>query len=62
MVFVFDRYGKLLAQLNTNTDWDGTLNGNLLPSSTYWFRLEYGEQENNIEVAKLTKAHFALKR
>jgi len=62
MVFVFDRYGKLLVQLSTDVDWDGTLNGNQLPSSTYWFRLEYSEQENNIEVAKLTKAYFALKR
>ncbi|SIS87359.1 gliding motility-associated C-terminal domain-containing protein [Zobellia uliginosa] len=62
MVFIFDRFGKLLAQLDTNSEWDGTLNGRPLPSSTYWFRLEYSEPENGIEVAKLTKSYFALKR
>ena len=62
LVYVFDRYGKLLAQLNANTDWDGTLNGKPLPSSDYWFRLKYDEQENGILVAKCTRANFSLKR
>jgi len=62
LVYVFDRYGKLLAQLNVNTDWDGTLNGKSLPSSDYWFRLEYDELEGGIVVAKCTRANFSLKR
>lgn len=62
LIFIFDRYGKLLAQLNVNTEWDGTLNGKALPSSDYWFRLEYEDQENGVEVAKCTRTHFSLKR
>lgn len=61
-VFVFDRYGKLLAQLGIKTDWDGTFNGSPLPSSDYWFRLEYGGQGDGVLVAKSTRTHFTLKR
>lgn len=62
VVFVFDRYGKLLAQLDANMDWDGTYNGQPMPSSDYWFRFEYTEDENGVVVAKNTKANFTLKR
>lgn len=63
LVFVFDRYGKLLKQLNANTiGWDGTFNGRPMPSSDYWFRFEYSEQEDAILVAKIRKTHFTLKR
>ncbi len=62
VVYIFDRYGKLLAQLDTNTEWDGALNGKSLPSSDYWFRLEYDEQEAGIIVARCTRANFSLKR
>ncbi|AYN68855.1 gliding motility-associated C-terminal domain-containing protein [Euzebyella marina] len=62
VVFVFDRYGKLLAQLNSNTEWDGTYNGKPLPSSDYWFRFEYEEDEEGVVVAKSTRANFTLKR
>ncbi|MFK5974332.1 MAG: T9SS type B sorting domain-containing protein [Flavobacteriaceae bacterium] len=63
LVFVFDRYGKLLKQLNANTvGWDGTFNGRPMPSSDYWFRFEYAEQEDAILIAKIRKTHFTLKR
>ncbi|SHJ21687.1 T9SS type B sorting domain-containing protein [Pseudozobellia thermophila] len=62
VVFIFDRYGKLLAQLDSTTDWDGTYNGKAMPSSDYWFRLEYQEDDNGVVVAKNTKANFSLKR
>lgn len=62
VVFVFDRYGKLLTQLNATGGWDGTYNGQQMPSSDYWFRFEYGEQENGALVAKTRKTHFTLKR
>ncbi|MFC6095016.1 T9SS type B sorting domain-containing protein [Flavobacterium qiangtangense] len=38
--------------------WDGTMNGSPLPSTDYWFRVEFSEQG----VAKEFKAHFSLKR
>jgi len=62
IVFVFDRYGKLLRQLGPTGGWDGTFNGQPMPSSDYWFRFEYGEQENGALVAKTRKTHFTLKR
>ena len=61
-VLVFDRYGKLMAQLGPSTDWDGTINGTPLPSSDYWFRLEYRRQADGVMVAKSTRTHFTLKR
>ncbi len=58
-IFIFDRYGKLLKQISPlSQGWDGTYNGNVLPSSDYWFRVEYTEQE----VRKEIKGHFTLKR
>lgn len=62
IVFVFDRYGKLLKQLGAIGGWDGTYNGNQMPSTDYWFRFEYSETDNGILVAKTRKTHFALKR
>ena len=58
-IYIFDRYGKLLKQISPLTPgWDGTYNGNALPSSDYWFRVEYTEQG----VQKEIKGHFTLKR
>jgi len=60
-IYIFDRYGKLLKQLGpTSPGWDGTFNGGLMPSSDYWFRLEYLEPTNNEQ--RIFTAHFALKR
>ena len=60
-IYIFDRYGKLIKQLSPSADsqgWDGTMNGSPLPSTDYWFRVEYQEQG----VAKEFRAHFSLKR
>ncbi|BCY28737.1 T9SS type B sorting domain-containing protein [Flavobacterium okayamense] len=58
-LYIFDRYGKLIKQLSTvGPGWDGTYNGEQLPSTDYWFSLEYLENG----VAKEFKAHFAMKR
>jgi gliding motility-associated-like protein len=57
----FDRYGKLLKQLSPvigSNGWDGTFNGEVLPSTDYWFKVEYKEANTNKEF----KAHFSLKR
>lgn len=61
-VFIFDRYGKLLKQIGEIGGWDGTFNGTPLPSSDYWFRLEYTEVEGGVAVNKVRKGHFTLKR
>ncbi len=63
VVFIFDRYGKLLKQLDASTiGWDGTFNGRPLPSSDYWFRLEYSRDENGVLVANTLRNHFSLVR
>ena len=62
VVYIFDRYGKLLKQLGTVGGWDGTYNGRPMPSTDYWYRFEYGEVEEGLLVAKTRKTHFTLKR
>src|SRR5690606_31929171 len=58
-IYIFDRHGKLLKQISpTGQGWDGTYNGRAVPSSDYWFRVEYREDERNKEF----KGHFTLKR
>ena len=58
-IFIFDRYGKLLKQINPYAGgWDGKLNGEELPSTDYWFKIEYTEDG----VQKDFKSHFSLKR
>ena len=56
IIYIYDRFGKLLKQLNTNSlGWNGTFNGENLPSGDYWFTLTLF---NN----KTIKSHFSLKR
>lgn len=38
-IYIFDRYGNLIVQMDPNTKgWDGRFRGKLLPASTYWYR------------------------
>lgn len=56
---IFDRYGKLIKQISpTGEGWDGTFNGTPLPSTDYWFTVEYTIDN----VKKEFKGHFSLKR
>lgn len=60
-IYVFDRYGKLLKEFDlNNTGWNGTFNGELLPTNDYWFVIRYREINSNTE--KEHKGHFTLKR
>ena len=59
-LYIFDRYGKLLKQLSTTGNgWDGTHNGYLLPSTDYWFKIEFPNLKSEW---KEFKSHFSLKR
>lgn len=59
IIRIFDRYGKLIKQIDPNgLGWDGTFNKELLPSTDYWFTIEY--TKNN--VTKEFKGHFSLLR
>ena len=55
---IFDRYGKFIKQLQGEESWDGTYNQQQLPSTDYWFTVDYTENGN----PKQFKAHFSLKR
>ena len=58
-IYIFDRYGKLIKQINPTGDgWNGMYNGQQAPSTDYWFNVEYTENEQQ----KQFKAHFSLKR
>ena len=62
-ILIFDRYGKLLKQIDENSPgWDGTFNGRQLPSSDYWFKLEYDRDDQGVVVASTTRKHFTLLR
>ncbi|MBR9914216.1 MAG: T9SS type B sorting domain-containing protein [Algicola sp.] len=55
-VFIFDRYGKLLTYFNgQDFGWDGTYNGQKMPTNDYWFLVERTN-------GKTYKGHFTLKR
>ena len=59
VIYIFDRYGKLLKQINPTSDgWDGFYIGAEMPASDYWFTIEYTEQSE----IKLFKSHFSLIR
>jgi gliding motility-associated-like protein len=56
MVFVYDRYGKLITSFRGQSiGWDGTLNGQNLPSTDYWFVV-------NRQDGRVFKGHFSMIR
>jgi gliding motility-associated-like protein len=60
-LYIFDRYGKLVKQIVPSilsNGWDGTYNNIPMPSTDYWFTLDYTENGTQ----KQFKAHFSLKR
>ena len=55
-IYIFDRYGKLLKELDPlGLGWDGTYIGYPLPSTDYWFRVQ-------LEDGREFKSHFSLVR
>ncbi|MEQ3690238.1 MAG: T9SS type B sorting domain-containing protein, partial [Flavobacterium sp.] len=58
-LYIFDRYGKLIKQISTvGQGWDGTFNSQQLPSTDYWFTIEFDEGGQQ----KVFRAHFSLIR
>ncbi len=55
-IFIFDRFGKLLKQIDiAGQGWDGTYNGTLMPSAEYWFRVKLSD-------GRIVKGSFSLIR
>ncbi|MBA4321129.1 MAG: hypothetical protein C0412_22285, partial [Flavobacterium sp.] len=56
IIYIFDRYGKLLKQIAPSSKgWDGTYNEKLMPTDDYWFTIK-------LEDGRTAKGHFSLKR
>ncbi|GGK39356.1 MULTISPECIES: Ig-like domain-containing protein [Flavobacteriaceae] len=57
---IFDRYGKLVAQINPTIEgWNGLYNGKELPSTDYWFTVELKDKTGKI---RNKQGHFSLIR
>ena len=61
VVYIFDRYGKLLKQLGVSNAWNGRFDGVLMPATDYWFKLEYASKSSGLIVAEGRRTHFSLK-
>ncbi|KZE78390.1 hypothetical protein AV926_13115 [Myroides marinus] len=66
-IYIYDKSGRLLKQLSPHTEgWDGTWNGKQMPSTDYWFTVEFvndyktPDERNGRKVSY--KGHFSLKR
>jgi gliding motility-associated-like protein len=58
-ISIFDRFGKLLLSFKpTQNDWDGTFNGQLVPTSDYWFVASY---LNSDGTETQFRSHFTLR-
>ena len=61
MIRIFDRYGKLLKEVNpASKGWDGTFNGQHMQADDYWFLIEY--RDPLTDDLQQFKGHFTLKR
>ncbi|NLP56588.1 T9SS type B sorting domain-containing protein [Lutibacter sp. B1] len=55
-VYIFDRFGKLIAVLDPlGPGWNGLYKGNPLPSTDYWYKVE-------LDDGRVLKGHFSLIR
>lgn len=53
---IFDRYGKLIKQLNPlGSGWDGKFNGQNVLSDDYWYIIK-------LEEGRIIRGNFSLKR
>ena len=57
---IFDRFGKLVAQINPTIEgWNGLYNGKELPSTDYWFTVELKDKTGK---TRSRQGHFSLIR
>ena len=55
-ISIYDRYGKFIKQFNPyGQGWDGTINGELMPTSDYWYSAITTK-------GRIFNGHFTLKR
>lgn len=56
-VKIYDRYGRVVAELDQVSAWDGTYDGNEVPSGDYWYVVNANDAERQQYVG-----HFTLYR
>ncbi|MEZ4809087.1 MAG: T9SS type B sorting domain-containing protein [Allomuricauda sp.] len=56
-VIIYDRYGRVVARLDQVRKWDGTYEGNPLPTGDYWYVVNANDRERQHFVG-----HFTLYR
>ena len=62
-IYIYDRFGKLLKSISPlGSGWDGTFNGEMMPSSDYWFTVQYNNPDNLDGNLQKYSSHFTLKR
>tara|TARA_R110001583_G_scaffold48522_2_gene152037 strand:- start:7868 stop:10147 length:2280 start_codon:yes stop_codon:yes gene_type:complete len=55
-ILIFNRFGKLLVEVNPNDDgWNGFINGKAMPSTDYWYKIIFNDSQ-------VFQGHFALIR
>lgn len=56
MIYIYDKFGKLLAELDgTDEGWHGLYDGKQMPSTDYWYRVR-------LEDGRVHTGHFSLIR
>jgi len=56
MIVIYDRYGKIIDVFyGKDAGWNGTYNGNIMPSDDYWFVIKRKDKAD-------VKGHFSLIR
>src|SRR5690606_26445105 len=55
---IYDRYGRVVAELRKGTTWDGRYNGTELPTGDYWYVMKLNEPGDDREFV----GHFTLYR
>ena len=58
LIEIYDRYGRVVAEVNAANAWDGTYNGKELPTGDYWYVIKLNGENDNREFF----GHFTLYR
>ncbi|AUS03998.1 T9SS type B sorting domain-containing protein [Pseudotamlana carrageenivorans] len=59
IVYIYNRFGQLLKTLrHSSPGWNGTFNGENMPTDDYWYVAKIIQNGNEMEI----KGHFTLKR
>ena len=58
LIKVYDRYGRVVAEVTAANAWDGNYEGKELPTGDYWYVIKLNGENDNREFVR----HFTLYR